>query len=215
MCGFCNELTVLSCFFCNVCFRSTEPCRASVDSFSPLKEQLNKGVGGGEGSVRREEDGREVWLLVFWVQQVGDQTLQSGCLQPACLYRVVLDEAKGCGWLGGRVWGRVWGFRTWQYRLPAQCDAKDCSVLLLLPPLLYWILRENNARTSTSTRVKQKHRPQICMSVFSLWQNPVNIPRIVMSQCFGINWLIVWRMVLLSFKALQKLPILASRSDHN
>lgn len=71
-----------------------------VDSFSPLKQQLNEGAGGGEGTMGGEEDTDEVGLLVSGVQQVGDQTLQGGGLQPAHLHRVVLDEAEGCGELG-------------------------------------------------------------------------------------------------------------------
>lgn len=64
--------------------------------FSPLKQQLDEGAGGGEGPVGGEEDMDEVGLLVLKVQQVGDQTIQGGGLQPAHLHCVVLDEAEGC-----------------------------------------------------------------------------------------------------------------------
>lgn len=68
----------------------------SVDIFSPLKQQLDEVAGGGEGSVGGQEDRHKVRLLVLGVQQVGDQALQGGGLQPAHLHRVVLDEAEGC-----------------------------------------------------------------------------------------------------------------------
>lgn len=68
----------------------------SVDSVSPLKQQLDEGAGGGEGPVGGEEDWDKVGLPVLRVQQVGDQTLQCGGLQPAHLHRVVLGEAEGC-----------------------------------------------------------------------------------------------------------------------
>lgn len=63
---------------------------------SPLKQQLDEGAGGGEGPVGGEEDTNKVGLPVLRVQQVGDQALQGGGLQPAHLHRVVLGEAEGC-----------------------------------------------------------------------------------------------------------------------
>lgn len=105
----------------------------SVDSSSPLKQQLDEGAGGGEGPVGGEEDPDEVGLLVFGVQQVCDQALQGGSLQPAHLHRVVLDEAEGRG-----EFRRV---RARRDGLPAQRDAKHGPVLLLLPPLLHRVLR--------------------------------------------------------------------------
>lgn len=113
-----------------MCASSTSP---GVDSFSPLKQQLDEGAGGGEGPVGGEEHTDVVGLLVLGVQQVCDQTLQGGGLQPAHLDRVVLDEAEGCGELC-----RV---RARQDGLPAQRDAKHSPVLLLLPPLLHRVLQ--------------------------------------------------------------------------
>lgn len=103
---------------------------ANMQADWPLEQQLDEGAGGGESSVGCKEDTSKVWLLVFWVQEVGDQALQGGGLQPTYLNGVVLD--KGCGELCC-----IWG---WQHRFPAQRDAKHSPVLLLLPPLLYWVL---------------------------------------------------------------------------
>lgn len=105
-----------------------------VNCFSPLKEQLNEGAGGGESPVGGKEDVGEVGLLVLWVQQVVDQSLQSGGLQPAHLHRVILDEAE-CR-------GQLCRVRAGQDRLPAQRDAKHSPILFLLSPLLHRVLQE-------------------------------------------------------------------------
>lgn len=105
-----------------------------VGSSSPLKQQLDEGTGGGEGPVSGEEYTGEVGLLVLWVQQVGDQSLKGGGLQPAHLHRVVLDEAE-CS-------GQLCRVQAGKDRLSAQRDAKHSPILLLLPPLLHWVLQE-------------------------------------------------------------------------
>lgn len=85
---------------------------------------------------------KEVRLLVFWLQQVGDEALQGGGLDPAYLDSVVLD--KGCRELRcGR--GRQDGF-------PAQRDAKHGPVLLLLAPLLHRVLQFQHETDSCRTR---------------------------------------------------------------
>ena len=61
---------------------------------SPLEEQLDEGVGAGEGPVGGQEDAGVVALLVLGVQQVADQTLQGGSLEPAHL-RIPNTEGKG------------------------------------------------------------------------------------------------------------------------
>lgn len=113
-------------------------------SFSPLKQQLDEGASAGEGPVCGEEDADEVGLLVLGVQQVGDQALQVGGLQPAHLHCVVLGEAEGRRELRRFRAGRQDG-------LPAQRDAEHSPVLLLLPPLLHRVLQERErARSSRS-----------------------------------------------------------------
>lgn len=99
-----------------------------------MKQQLYEGVGRGEGPVGGEEDTGVVGLLVLGIQQVGDQALQCGGLQPTHLHRVVLNEAEGCGGLGC-VQARL-------DRLPVQGDPKHRPVLHLLPPFLHWVLTE-------------------------------------------------------------------------
>lgn len=86
---------------------------------------------------------KEVWLLALRLQQVGDQALQGGGLQPTHLHSVVLD--KGSGELGC-VGGRQDGF-------PPQRDAKHCPVFLLLAPLLHRVLQLEHARSETRTPV--------------------------------------------------------------
>ncbi|CAF95930.1 unnamed protein product [Tetraodon nigroviridis] len=72
----------------------------------PLEQQLDEGAGGGESSVGRKEDMSEVWLLLLWVQEVGDQALQGGGLQPPNLHGVVLDTGRGeLGWVRARKGG--------------------------------------------------------------------------------------------------------------
>ena len=117
-----------------------------------MEQHLYQRGGGGEGSVRGQEDAAEAGLRPPGVQEVVHQALQRGGRQPAHLAGAVLDEvvawARGGGALGG---GRG-------HRLPVEGDTVDHALLLLLAPRLDRVLggrgeRESGERDSGIERV--------------------------------------------------------------